>query len=527
MRTSLSALALALVVAGCNEALENPLDLPRASVAVLADRAVVAADASAKRIAVLVPGADGALARTYLPLASPPVAVVPSDDGARVFVLTAGVDKTRTQAAVAPELVVVTVSGASVTDARYPVPKGSARLWLDPLGAYAAITPAAGGSGALVTNPDALAIVKLDAAASATNPIVRTLARSETSAASLIFSPSLTTPRGAKRFLLGVGPREVALVDLAAAFGGAPTPDTTIPLTSLGATASLRPSAVRFDDGDPSASDDARLAFALAGEGSILTATLAANDAPAAGESDLRAIVNLTDVGAPVTDLAFLSTSDGLRIAALTPTRRRAVLADPATSLVTPVPLARAYASLRVLPSSSGSTILLAQPGGSTGAVALWDVPRTADQPYRAVEPVVDMANLAAVSAIPGSPSRFLLTGQNGTELVVLDVATRATTSVDVAGASTVQLSRDGERAYIVPLAGPTTFAALSLRTFTATPFAAGLPRGAVGELRRADGTPVVAVLHGDAASSLSLFDPLRADALGVRWDDLLIEGVR
>jgi hypothetical protein len=527
MRTALSSLALATAVAGCNASIANPLDLPRASVTVIAERAVVAADTHAKRVAVLVPGVEGTLARTYLPLASPPVQVITSDDGARTFVLTAGVEKTRTAPAIAPELIVIGVAGSSVVEARYPMPRGSARLWLDPLGAYVAVTPAAAGSGALVTNPDALALVKLDAPASATNPVVRSLVRSESVSEAIVFSPSLTTPRGAKRFLLGVGVREVALVDLAAAFTAAPAPDTKVPLTSSGATSSLRPLKVRFDDGDPAATGDARLAFALAGEGSILTATLAANDAPAAGESDLRAIVNLTDVGAPVSDLDFLATPDGLRIAALTPSRARAVLADPATSLVTPVPLARAYASLRVLPSSSGSTVLLAQPGGSTGAVALWDVPRTADQPYRAVEPVVDVAKLASVRPIPGSSTRFLVTGEGGYELVVLDVATRATTAVDVAGASSVQLSRDGERAYVVPASGATTFAALNLRTFAASPFAAGLPRGAVGELRRADGTPVVAVIHGDAGASLSLFDPQRPEALGVRWDDLLTEGVR
>jgi hypothetical protein len=50
---------------------------------------------------------------------------------------------------------------------------------------------------------------------------------------------------------------------------------------------------------------------------------------------------------------------------------------------------------------------------------------------------------------------------------------------------------------------------------------------GAFGELRRADGSPVVVLLHGAASESLTLFDPFRSDALGARWDDVLVEGVR
>jgi hypothetical protein len=519
--------ALSLFVAGCNETIENPLDKPRTAVTVIADRAVVTADEAAKRIVVIVPSADGELTRTYLPLTSPPRQMLVSDDGARVFVLTEGVAKTRTAPAVAPELVVVAVSGSAVSDVRYPMASNLGRLWLDPLGTYVAVTSTSSDAGALVSNPDALALVKLDAPPSATNPAVRTLARNANVGNSLVFSPTLTTPRGAKRFLVGIGAREVALVDLAAAFGGSPVPDAKVPLTSAGATASLQPSAVRFDDGDPATSDDARLAFSLAGEGSILTATLASNEAPAAGESDLRAVVNLTDVGAPVSDFDFLVTAEGRRIAALTPTKRRAVLADPSTSLTTPVPLARAYASLRVLPAADRTTVLLAQPGGSTAAVALWDVPLTADQPYRAVESVVDVGNLETVRPIPGSASKFLVTASSGRELVVLDAATRSASPVRVADASSVLLARDGQRAYVVPSYGPTTFASVSLQTFASTAFTAGDPRGTVGELRRADGSPLVAVVHGTDGASLSLFDPLRPDALGVRWDDLHLDGVR
>lgn len=524
---SFAAVALSLMLAGCSESLENPLDLAPSGASVIADRAVVTADANAKRLSVLVPGAEGRLARTYLPLASPVDSMTASADGARVFVITTGLEKTRTAQAVVPELIVISVAGSSVVDARYPIPAGVGRITLDPEGTYAALWSSSARSSGLVSNPDVLAIVKLDAPASSANPVVRSLARQASITNPLVFSPALTTPRGVKRFLVGIGPRDVAMIDLAAAFSGSPSPEVKVPTTSAGATTALVPSLVRFDDGDPGASDDARVAFALAGEGSILTATIAANDAPAAGESDLRTIVNLTDVGAPVSDLDFLVTAEGRRIAALTPAKRRAVLADPVTSLTTPVPLARPYDALRVLPGATASTVLLSQTGGSTGAVALWDVPKTAEQPYRAVEAVVDVDRLDAVRPIPGSSTKFLVTAASGSRVVVLDVATRETRVAQVSGSSTVLLARDGARAYVVPTYGAVTFVSLPLQTLVPSPFSAGAPAGIVGELRRADGSPLVAVVHGTSSESLSLFDPLRPESLGVRFDDLLTEGVR
>jgi hypothetical protein len=45
--------------------------------------------------------------------------------------------------------------------------------------------------------------------------------------------------------------------------------------------------------------------------------------------------VNLTDVGGVPSDIAFVRTDGGLRLAALVPTRSAAVLVDPVTSLTT------------------------------------------------------------------------------------------------------------------------------------------------------------------------------------------------
>jgi len=528
MHRPLLVLVLAATIAGCSGSnLDSALAVAESGTSVLAERAVVTVDANAQRIAVLVPTVEGGLARSYIALSSPMLRLETSPDGARTFLLTQGIAKTRTTPAVAPELVVITVEGNAAKDVHYTLPPGFGALTIDEAGAYVALTPSSAPSSSLVVNPNALAIVDLRLAPSATNPVARSLERTAGLTTSLTFSPELTTPKGKRRFLLGVGPRDVSLIDLGAAFGAVPAADTKIALTSAGATGSLVPSGVRFDDGEPALDDDARVAFSLASEGSILTATLLANDTPLPGEGDLRALVNLTDMGGVVSDFDFLPTADGRRIAALTPSRQRAVLADPTTSLTTRVPLARAYNGLRIVPGASTSTVMLTASGGSTAAVALWDIPKTADQPYRAVEGVVDVSSLSDVLPIPGSSTRFLVVSSQGSELVALDTSTRTVTPVRTARQSGVVLSRDGLRAYIVPRYGDAAFASLSLQNFTSTELSAGAPAGVFGELRRADRSPVVAFVHGSTSSSLSIFDPLHPEALGKRWDDLLVEGVR
>lgn len=527
MRRALSLALVAVSLAACGDELSNPYAAPPQGAVVFADRAVVHHDAGLARLTVLVPTLTGGLARTHVALRSPALRIEVSADGSRVFVLTQGTVKSRTRQAVAPELLVLSVEGEEATSTSYTLPVGFGAIVGDPEGRYVALLPGAAPSASVVSNPNALAVVKLDAPPSAQNPVVRSATRSNAVAEPLVFSPTLTTPRGEKRFLVAVGTREVALVDLAAAFAGEGAPDLTIPLTSAGATSTLVPSMVRFDDGELNAADDARLAFALANDSSLLTATLAANDAPAAGESNLRAIVNLTDVGANVSDFAFVATPEGRRIAALTPRRQRAILADPQTSLTTSVPMPYAYDALRVMPGATTSTVMLSQRRGANGAVALWDIPKTENQPYRAVETLVDVSSLEAVIPVPGSTTKFLVQSASATELVLFDVATRERTSVTAPTLGRLVLAKDGQRLYIAPRYGDVSCATVSLANLTSWSFAAGSSVAGFGELRRADGSPLVALTHGTANESLTLFDPSRPDALGARWDDVLVEGVR
>ena len=520
--------ALSVSVAGCEKSLSNARDVAATGVAIFGDRALAVVDDAANRIAVILPTVDGGIVRRYLPLNGDLVALEVSADRSTIFVLTSGVEKTRTTGAIPAELIVVTVEGATAKDAHYTLPSGLTELSLDSEGVYVAVTTKFGSaSSSIVVNPSAIALVNLKAPASAQNPLLRSLERNASAARGITFSPELLTPTGLKRFAVGIGPRDVTLIDLVAAFADAAHPDFKIPLTSAGATSTLVPKLLRFDDGDPLSDKDARVAFSLTGESSLLTATLAKNEFPLPGESDLRAVVNLTAMGAPVSDFAFLSTVEGRRIAALTPTLWRAVLADPATSLTTPVPLARPYNELKILAGASTSTVMLSHIQGNTSAVALWDVPKTEDQPYRAVASLVDVRSLEQVMPVPGTASKFMAVSAGGAELVLFDTTTRAVSSVLTNRRAGISLSNDGQRAFIVPRDGDGTFASMNLTNLTSASFNAGADLASLREMHRADGSPVIAVINGTPAQGLSLFDPLHPERLGKRWDDLLVEGIR
>ena len=89
--------------------------------------------------------------------------------------------------------------------------------------------------------------------------------------------------------------------------------------------------------------------------------------------------MNLTDVGGVPTDIAFVRTDGGLRLAALVPTRSAAVLIDPVTSLTTEVALPARYQSLSLVTDVAGGgagapvdVALLWNGGGAMDGVAFW-----------------------------------------------------------------------------------------------------------------------------------------------------------
>ena len=119
--------------------------------------------------------------------------------------------------------------------------------------------------------------------------------------------------------------------------------------------------------------------------------------------------MNLTDVGGVPSDIAFVRTDGGLRLAALVPTRSEAVLIDPVTSLTTGSPCPPATSLSLVTDRSAAArgapacdVALLWNGGGARATgVAFWELGQTGGRPYRSIETVGVTEAVAQVLDVP------------------------------------------------------------------------------------------------------------------------------
>jgi hypothetical protein len=449
-----------------------------ASVAALGmeDR-VALIDDGAHRVLFLAPRAGQELARETVRVGRGIVRAEVSPDGKRLLVLSAGELPRRKPEDEGPSLTIVE-SGAVVR--RIPLDAPRSGIAIDPLGRFAALfkapvaTGAAGASAGsanassersaqfaaagkvgFVENPNQIEIVDLQAPAESAI-VSRTLRSFGGSPQRVSFTPSLGLPGGPRRLLVVETQQDVTLLDLDNIRQKPERPEITVRPTTGATAAVLTPTGVVVDDGDPARNDDARLAIRFASSPSVLVLTLVPTppDAKPGGGTALNDYTpspNLTDVGGPAGDIAFVRTEAGVRLAAVVPSTQSAVLVDPTTSTTTRVTLPAGYARLSLITNVLGGaqatdTALLYGAGGSAG-VAFWSLGRTTGQPYRSVEAVSVPAAITEVLDVP--PPREALkvlkaTGAN--QFFVLNLATRTVSPLTTTGAPQLHVAADGQR---------------------------------------------------------------------------------
>ena len=133
-----------------------------------------------------------------------------------------------------------------------------------------------------------------------------------------------------------------------------PLPEITVPLTNGRTPTSCRRRASPFK-GD--SARGACVGVRLANDHDVVTLQFVPNvDASgnAVGNGFLPT-VNLNDVGGVASDIAFVTTDSGLRLAALVPALKKATLIDPVTSLRTDVALPAPYQNLSVVTNDAGN----------------------------------------------------------------------------------------------------------------------------------------------------------------------------
>lgn len=406
--------------------------------------AAVVIDATAERALVLQAEADLSLSTSSAPLGRniPPSGVAVTPDRSQVVVLSRGDVPRRTPRDQGPALHLLGGDPPAV-QRRYELSDPLSTLTLDPASRYAVLS-ASSNDSSFVSNPNELIIADLTEAPSATNPISFTLRSFGGRPQRLDFTAPLELPTGPRRLLVAQTDRDIALLDLED-----PTrSEITVRLTS--GTTRLRPAGIAVSDGEPGNSQDARIAIRLAEDPDVVIVDLLAptGDA-AASNAPFRPVPNIVGVGGIASDLAFVRTDGGLRLAALVPSTRAVVLIDPATGTTSSLKLSLSFDRITLVTQEAqqaDETALL----WSTieGAVGFLNLGKTTGKPYKSVEELPLAEPIGAVLPVPAPfAHRKILVSRSGTSFYVLDLLTRALAPLSASGAQ-LSVSPDGQRAW-------------------------------------------------------------------------------
>ncbi len=494
---------------------------------------VVLVDDGAHRARVLSPVADQRLDRASVAVGKGVIKTEAAADGSRLFVLSTG-DVTRKKGSdEKPSLTVIEGSVAR----RFPLESPHSGLAIDPAGRWVAIFAAPVVSGAaqaaFVENPNEIVLVDLETS----DVTPRTLRSFGGLPQRVSFTPKLLLAGGPRRLLVVETDQDVALLDLDNVRSRPQRPEITVRLTSGTSAVPNRPGGVVIDDGDPARNDDARIGIRLENGANVVALTLVPNVAgaktedPAQVPNDFRAEVNLADVGGIPGDIVFLRTEAGLRLAAIVPTTKQAVLVDVDTSITTNVDLPEPYAKISLITSvvggSGGDTALLYGTGGSRG-VAFWSLGRATGQPYRSVEVVSLQASIASVLDVP-PPRPELKILQGGTNaFYVLNLATRTASPLTTLGTPSLHVARDGRSLWAFERGRP-NLAQVLLADLHPLPLPIDRPIDAVFDVARADveGARSLVAIDARGAGGATVLDAVAPDTASSRsYYGLLLEDV-
>lgn len=496
---------------------------------------VALVDDNAHRVLLLLPQAEQRLDRVSVPVGKGVIRAEASKDGKRLFVLSTG-DLTRKKGSdEKPSLTMI----EGTTAHRFPLESPHSGLAIDPLGRWIAIfaAPRAAGGPAQATfveNPNEIVLVDLTAPIeTAVTP--RTLRSFGGFPQRVSFTSPISLSAGPRRLMVVETDQDVALLDLDNLRSARQRPEITVRLSNGSTAAESRPGGIVVDDGDPTRNDDARIGIRLENGSSVVTLTLAPSlpdakpEDPMQDPNDFRTIVNLTDVGGVPGDIVFVRTEAGLRLAAIVPSTKSAVLVDPETSITTKVDLPEPYSKISLITSVAGGaagtdTALLYGTGGSRG-VAFWALGRATGQPYRSVEVVSLSTSIGDVLDVPPPrPELKVLAGANANAFYVLNLATRTASPLTTLGTASLLVSRDGRRLWAFERRHP-SLAQVSLADLHPVPLPLDRPIDSLFDVARAGGGRSLVTLDMRGAGGATVLDALAPDTASSRsYYGLLLE---
>jgi hypothetical protein len=483
---------------------------------------VVLVDAPVDRVVLLEPGENQALAVQPIPVGQGIVNAVPGPKGDKLFVVSAGhrAKLGDPEPSQPPRLTIIQPAANPVVQ---EVPLD---FLTDPLSGIAVdpiderwivLYAGSGASQAFVNNPNELVFLDLQAldpqaldGSGTVSPVKVTLHSFGGRPVRLNFTPPLSVPGHAtpQRLLIVESDQDLSILRLEDPAHS----ELTVPLTSGTDNRRLRPAGITVDDGEPGRDDDARIAVRLENDPTVITFQLV----PETGGVGFRPTPNLTDVGGTPSDIRFVHTDGGIRLAALVPARSKATLVDPSTTLSTDVAFPAGYQNLSLVSEATGGAAgrvdvallwngTLAQDG-----VAFWELGQTAGAPYRSIETVGVTAAIAEVLDVPGKPNlRVLRSGSSGA-FYVLDLGTRTAAPL-LTSTSNISLSVSPLGDQVWSFSG-TQVAATDLGTQHPRSLLIERLVRQVFEVQRADGGASVVILHAEGAFGATVYDAVTLD---------------
>ena len=503
-RSLTTALLLAALVPGCGDrdAVWNSVPAPVLAHGLKGSAAFV--DVVAERVLLTPVEQDLTLTPLSVPMRRGYASSQATPDGSALLVLARGDVPRQKSDDQRPGLTMIDGGTSPHLLRTYDISDPLSGLAIDPQGQFAVIYPSAADSS-FVANPNELAIVDLAKAPGLANPTSLTLRSFGGRPEALIFTPLLDLPGAARRLLVVLTDRDVGLIDLSEPEKG----DVTVRLSSTGDR--VTPVQVAVSDGDPARNDDARLAIRLAGDPSVILVDLLASTS-SDSVHDFKPTPNVVLASGPPSDVAFVNTDGGLRLAALVPSKQSLSLIDPSTGVSKDVALDAPYEHLSLVTgivggSASGADVALLW-SASSPFISFVALGSTAGKPYKSVERLQLEQPVARVIDVPAPNDRLkILAAADGRAFFVLDLIAR-TASPIVASAYDVNVtvSADGQRSWLLAPGG-FDLAALSLSNLHPQNFTLGSPLQEAFEVSRRGGGRALIAVHTDGALGLTVLD--------------------
>ncbi|HVT08201.1 MAG TPA: hypothetical protein VHO67_12140 [Polyangia bacterium] len=493
--------------------------------------AVAIVDAPANRVALLTPGPGQTLTTTFVPVGTGVLNAATSADGRKLFVASAG-HRARLGDGRPTEVPSITVVSADQPPQRYDLmnltdPLGG--MAVDPGGHWLVLYPSTDVSQPAVQNPNELLVIDLTQASGPVTAAPHTLMSFGGHPQRFTFTAPLQLPAsvGMQSLLIVESDQDLSLLRL-----DSELPEITVPLTSGSNTQLLSPAGIAVYAGD--ATHGACVGVRLANDHDVVTLQFVPNvDAHGAPAGNgFLPTVNLNDVGGVASDIAFVNTDSGLRLAALVPSLKKATLIDPTTSLRTDVALPAPYQNLSVVTNALGTAgscdAVAAAPSVPTDVallwngssiqgqegVAFWELGQTGCQSYRSIDTVGVTDMVAAVLNVPTPNDRLkVLQTRNASDFYILNLANRTaaplqTSTTDVS----LSISPLGDQVWTYVAYGETVSATDLGQQLLPRSLLIERQVSGVYEVARAADNPAVVILHDQGGIGATVYDAKTLD---------------